>query len=100
MQATTHWQPFCAAPGGDNSNYMGCSTVQYTVLPVAGQHKHCTKYSIKVADKDFKNHILRRYTEASIGYEQIVNTGLHSSVNFILTVIHRGVPRPVLTVLL
>ena len=39
-------------------------------------------------------------TEASIGYEQIVNTGLHSAVNFILTVIHSGVPRPVLTVLL
>ena len=39
-------------------------------------------------------------TGASIGYEQIVNTGLHSAVNFILTVIHSGVPRPVLTVLL
>ena len=39
-------------------------------------------------------------TEASIGYEQIVNTGLLNAVNFILTVIHSGVPRPVLTVLL
>jgi hypothetical protein len=39
-------------------------------------------------------------TEASIGYEQIVNTGLLPTVNFILTVIHSGVPRPVLTVLL
>ena len=39
-------------------------------------------------------------TEASIGYEQIVNTGLLNAVNFILTVIHSGVPRPLLTVLL
>ena len=30
-------------------------------------------------------------TEASIGYEQIVNTGPHSAVNFILMVIHGGV---------
>ena len=30
-------------------------------------------------------------TEASIEYEQIVNTGPHSALNFILTVIHSGV---------
>ena len=30
-------------------------------------------------------------TEASIGYEQIVNTGPRSAVNFILTAIHSGV---------
>ena len=35
-------------------------------------------------------------TEASIGYEQIVNTGLYSTVSFILTII----PQSVLTVLL
>ena len=37
-------------------------------------------------------------TKASIGYQQMIKTGPHSAVDFIPTVIHSGVPRPVLTI--